>query len=80
MFICYMSNHEQTKFYRKLGAAIFEARIQADLGQGDLATKVNKTQSYISKIENGDIKVDLFTLTKLALALKIPVQSFISGK
>lgn len=52
--------------------------MDAGLEQGDVATKIGKTQSYVSKVESGDIKVDLYTLTQLAKVLKKPIGYFIT--
>jgi ribosome-binding protein aMBF1 (putative translation factor) len=60
-FVVQMANQDQIKFYRKLGAKILQARIDAGLEQGEVAVKIGKTQSYVSKVESGDIKVDLYT-------------------
>ena len=71
-----MASQDQTKFYRKLGTKILQSRIDAGLEQSEVAAKIGKTQSYVSKIESGDIKVDLYTLTLLAKVLKKPTGYF----
>ena len=73
-----MASQDQTRFYRKLGAKILQARIDSVLEQSEVANKIGKTQSYVSKIESGDIKVDLYTLTLLAKAFRKPIGHFIS--
>ena len=71
-----MISQDQNKFYRKLGAKILQARIDSGLEQGEVAVKIGKTQSYVSKVESGDIKIDLYTLTVLAKVLKKPIGYF----
>ncbi|MBL7778344.1 MAG: helix-turn-helix transcriptional regulator [Chitinophagales bacterium] len=48
------------------------------LDQIELAAKLGKSQSYISKVENGDVKIDLHTLTVMAKILKKPVEYFVN--
>lgn len=49
----------------KLGALLYEARIEKGLTQEELAKKVGTTKSYISKIENNVKEVRLSTLQKI---------------
>ena len=67
----------QTKFYRKLGAKLVQARLDAGKEQKEVALHISKTQSYISKIENGDVKIDPYTLVLLAKFYKKSIQYFI---
>lgn len=49
----------------KIGALIYEARIEKGLTQEELADKVGTTKSYISKIENNIKEVRISTLHKI---------------
>lgn len=49
----------------KLGALLYEARLERGLTQEELAEKVGTTKSYISKIENNVKEVRLSTLQKI---------------
>jgi ribosome-binding protein aMBF1 (putative translation factor) len=49
----------------KIGALIYEARIEKGLTQEELAEKVGTTKSYISKIENNVKEVRISTLQKI---------------
>lgn len=71
-----MASKDQIKFYRKLGAKILQARIDSGMEQSEVASKIGKTQSYISKVESGDIKVDLYTLTLIIKVLKKSIGYF----
>jgi transcriptional regulator with XRE-family HTH domain len=73
-----MASQDQTKFYRRLGAKILLARIDTGLEQAYVAAQIGKTQSYVSKVENGDIKIDLYTLSLLAKVLRKPIGYFMS--
>lgn len=47
-----------------------KARKEAGLSQKDVAAKLGKTQSYISKIEAGQLRVDLVQLKELSKIYK----------
>ena len=49
----------------KIGALIYEARLEKGLTQEELAEKVGTTKSYISKIENNVKEVRISTLQKI---------------
>ena len=49
----------------KLGSLLHEARLAKGLTQEELAAKVGKNKSYISKIENDIKEVRLSTLQKI---------------
>ena len=48
-----------------IGEMIKEARKQAHLTQDDLADKIGTKKSYISRIENGKIDIQVSTLFKI---------------
>jgi ribosome-binding protein aMBF1 (putative translation factor) len=49
----------------KVGALLYEARLEKGLTQEQLAEKVGTTKSYISKIENNLKEVRISTLQKI---------------
>ena len=49
----------------KIGALLHEARVAKGLTQEELASKVGKTKSYISKIENDVKEVRISTLREI---------------
>lgn len=49
----------------KIGALIYEARLEKGLTQEELAEKVGTSKSYISKIENNVKEVRISTLQKI---------------
>lgn len=63
--------------YKKLILKIGKARTDAGLTQNDVAKKLGKTQSYISKIESGQVRVDVVQLKEIAKALGKSVAYFI---
>lgn len=56
---------EQKKITEKLKAA----RIKQGYSQEQLAEKLGNTQSYISKVEQGQIRLDIVQLKKISEAL-----------
>lgn len=53
------------------------ARIEAGLDQKQAAALLGKTQSYISKIEAGQRRIDIVQLKKFAKAYEKPIDYFI---
>lgn len=49
----------------KIGALLYEARLEKGLTQEELAEKAGTTKSYISKIENDVKEVRISTLQKI---------------
>ncbi|MCL4416451.1 MAG: helix-turn-helix transcriptional regulator [Actinobacteria bacterium] len=55
-----------TDDYKYMADRLKAARIEAGLGQGVAARLIDKSQSYISKIEAGLLRLDLVQLNELA--------------
>lgn len=54
---------------------MIDARNNADLNQEELAEALGKPQSFVSKYENGDRRIDVVEFLAIAKALKAdPVQ------
>jgi transcriptional regulator with XRE-family HTH domain len=49
----------------EIGKMLKEAREKKNLTQEDLALKINKKRSYISRVENNGASVNLKTLQKI---------------
>jgi len=52
------------------------ARIEAGFTQKDVADKLGKPQSYISKCESGERRVDIVEMNKLAKLYNKPLSFF----
>ena len=65
--------------YAVLGKRVKRARLEADITQELLAEKINKTNEYISKIENGKAKPSLEVLAAICHVLKIDIGYVLSG-
>lgn len=56
--------------YRHFLAVIVQARKDAGLTQSELASRLGKPQSYISKAERGERRIDVVEFIDLAHALE----------
>jgi transcriptional regulator with XRE-family HTH domain len=60
----------------KIGTAIRTFRLQKGLSQGDIEKKTGLLRCYLSRVENGHTVPSLDTLSKIALALDLPITQF----
>jgi len=66
-----------TKAHKDLVAKLIRARKAAKLKQSDVAKKLGRTQSYVSKIEAGQRRLDTVQLSELAAVYKKNLRYFI---
>ncbi len=66
-----------TGSHRYLVDQLIKARRKAKLRQQDVARKLGRTQSYISKIEAGQRRIDTVQLKELAAVYKKKIRFFI---
>ena len=66
-----------TKDYKEIIERLKKARIDADLSQQAVADKLGKPQSYISKIESGERRLDVAEMKKFAKVYNKPVDYFL---
>lgn len=57
--------------YRALLAALVEARKSKGLTQQDLAARLGKPQSYVSKFENGERRIDVIEFLEITKAMGV---------
>lgn len=57
--------------YAMLRSTLLEARLKEDLTQKELAKKLNKHQSFVSKYENGERNIDVIELIEICCFLNI---------
>ena len=55
--------------YKRLCAALTSARAMAGLNQTELARRLGKPQSYVSKVEQGERRLDVIEYAEYAAAL-----------
>ena len=65
------------KDYREIIERLKKARIDAGLSQQAVADKLKKPQSYISKIESGERRLDVAELKKFAKIYNKPSSNFL---
>lgn len=56
----------KTKEYARFIEKLRKARLEADLKQIDVAKKVKRPQSYISRVESGEYRLDILEVKKFA--------------
>lgn len=72
-----MSRSIHNKEYRGIIQRLKEARIEVGLSQQEVADKLKKPQSYVSKIESGERRLDVAEIKKFANIYKKDVSYFI---
>ena len=60
----------------KIGTIIRAQRLQKGLSQGDIEKKTGLLRCYLSRVENGHTVPSLDTLSKIAMALDMPISQF----
>jgi transcriptional regulator with XRE-family HTH domain len=68
-----------SKEHKQLVDRLKKARISNDLDQSHVAKLLHKTQSYVSKLESGQCRIDIIQLKQLARIYKRDVNYFIEG-
>lgn len=64
--------------YRVFLKKLKQARVEAKLTQVQAAQKLDKPQSYVSKCESGERRVDVVELKKFARFYRKPLSFFFS--
>ncbi len=72
-----MSKSVYSKDYKEIIERLKKARIEVGVSQQEVADKLNKPQSYISKIESGERRLDVAEIKSFALVYKKTVSYFI---
>ncbi len=72
-----MKNSIYTKEYQAFLQVLKQARIEAGLTQSDVAKKLKQHQSYVSKCESGERRVDVVELKKFASLYGKKISDFV---
>lgn len=72
-----MSKAIYSKDHKHIVEQLKKARQEAGLEQEQVAKILKKTQSYISKIESGQRRIDIITLKELAKTYKKDINFFL---
>lgn len=67
----------RTKEYAGFVGKLRKARLDAGLRQIDVAKKLKRTQSYVSRVEVGEQRLDVLELKKFAILYKKDINYFI---
>lgn len=62
---------------RKLQELLRQVRLGAGLRQQDLAKKLAQPQSFVSKYESGERRLDLLELRQICAAVGVPLREFV---
>jgi transcriptional regulator with XRE-family HTH domain len=63
--------------YQEFLQRLRHARVEAGLTQSEVALKLNQSQSYVSRCESGERRVDVVELAKFALIYRKPLDYFV---
>jgi transcriptional regulator with XRE-family HTH domain len=72
-----MSKSIHTKEYHDIIEKLKQARLDAGLKQEDVANKLKKPQSYVSKIERGERRIDVAEMNNFAAIYKKDINYFL---
>lgn len=72
-----MGKSVYTKEYKEIISRLKQARIGTGLSQRAVADKLGKPQSYISKIESGERRLDVAEMKKFAAIYNKSVDFFL---
>ena len=64
-----MPNIRRTHLHDELRRILLDRRLKANLSQVDLATRLDKPQSFVSKYEAGERRLDALELIEIAEAI-----------
>jgi transcriptional regulator with XRE-family HTH domain len=68
----------QRREYKILLQVLYQLRTSSGLRQEDLASKLDEPQSFVSKIECGERRIDLVELKDICEALGSSLEEFIT--
>ncbi|MBF1032406.1 MAG: helix-turn-helix transcriptional regulator [Candidatus Nanosynbacter sp.] len=73
-----MSTSVYNDDYKKLIERLKQARLDAGLSQQVVADELNKPQSYVSKVESGDRRLDIIEVKEFAKLYKKKLEDLIA--
>jgi ribosome-binding protein aMBF1 (putative translation factor) len=68
-----------TTKYDRFRRLLIDARLQADLTQAQLASKLSRHQSFVSKFERGERRLDVVEFLEVAKAIGVDAISVIKS-
>jgi transcriptional regulator with XRE-family HTH domain len=67
-----------TREYAALCRLLRETRERAGITQVEVAEKIGETQSYVSKVERGERRLDIVQLQAFCRAMKTTLSAFVA--
>ena len=62
---------------KKLQALLRQVRLEAGLTQEEVARRLDRPQSFVSKYETGERRLDILELRQVLAALGLPLKEFV---
>ena len=72
-----MSDGQERLQQAALRKILRQMRVEADLRQVDLATKIGKPQPFVSKYESGERRLDLIELNHICIAMGTTLEELV---
>lgn len=72
-----MPNSMHTQKYQIFRDMLVDARLKTGLTQVQVAEKIDQPQSYVSKYERGERRLDFTEFVELAIIFEINISAFI---
>jgi transcriptional regulator with XRE-family HTH domain len=77
IFLSGMNKSIYSKAYKKLLEKLQKARIESGYKQREVAEKLKCSQSYVSKTENGQLRLDVIQLNEFAKLYRKDITHFL---
>lgn len=61
----------------RLASLLREMRIEAGLTQVDLAARIEKDQTYVSRYESGQRRLDVLEVREICQVVGVPLEEFV---
>jgi transcriptional regulator with XRE-family HTH domain len=72
-----MSRFTGTSEQHRLRALLRQIRVEAGLKQTDMAARLEQSQSFVSKYESGERRLDLLELRAICAAVGLSLRQFV---
>jgi transcriptional regulator with XRE-family HTH domain len=66
-----------TDQHKRLIVLLRETRVEAGLTQSELAARIGKDQTFVSKYESGERRLDVLELREICQAIGVSLEGFV---